>query len=272
MDILRMSCRMVFVQATILAYCMCCGEGCSEKNEKWSDNSVVAMTMVTNLLQSAVECVGKPICTDPKWKQLSRQCKQQLGTQMLTVTDMRERIRLAAWIERTLYMAMDSQTNIVATHEFLQSSVITIDSLAYVLWTSTSDKDLVWGVWERLYRKGRSVASSCEEEWKTLETEYRRLTNNSQYFAYKLTKVSKSELTPRERELFKEVQEKRQSTEERYRYVDNLVNGYRGQLVDFRGMFLDDGELHARFTQLSPEERDRVAAYTIEEYIARSRW
>ena len=41
---------MVFVQTTILAYCVCCGEGCSEKHEKWSDNSAAAMTMVTNLL------------------------------------------------------------------------------------------------------------------------------------------------------------------------------------------------------------------------------
>ena len=106
MDKLRMSCRIAFVQAAILAYCVCCGEGCSEKLEKWSDNSAVAMAMVTNLLQSAVECVGKTICTDPKWIKSSRQCKQQLGAQMLTVTDMRERIRLAAWIERTLYMAM----------------------------------------------------------------------------------------------------------------------------------------------------------------------
>ncbi len=270
MDILRISCRMEFVQAAILAYCVCCGEGCSEKLEKWSDNSAVAMAMVTNLLQSAVECVGKTICTDPKWIKSSRQCKQQLGAQMLTVTDMRERIRLAAWIERTLYMTMESQTNTVATHEFLQSSVITIDSLAYVLWTSTSDTNLVLGVWERLYRNGRAVASSCEEEWKTLEPEYRRLTKNSQYLSYRLAKVSKKELTPQEKEMFKEIQEKRDSTEERYRYVDNLVNGYRGQLVDFRGMFLGDGELYARFTQLSPKERDRVAAYTIEKYITQS--
>ena len=82
--------------------------------------------------------------------------------------------------------------------------------------------------------------------------------------------MSKMDLTPRERELFKEVQEKRWPTEERYRYVDNLVNGYRGQLVDFRGMFLGEGELYARFTQLSTEERDRLAAYTIEKYIAQS--
>ena len=164
---------------------------------------------------------------------------------------------------------MDSQTNNVATLEFCFAARRTIDAVVYVLWTSTSDTNLVLGVWERLYRKGRAVASSCEEEWKKLEPEYRRLSSNSQYVAYKLTKVSMSELTPREKELFKEAQEKRFLTEERYRYVDNLVNGYRGQLVDFRGMFLGDGELYARFMQLSPEERDRVAAYTIENYIAR---
>ena len=145
----------------------------------------------------------------------------------------------------------------------------TIDSLAYVLCTSTSDTNLVLGLWERLSRNGRAVASSCEEEWKALEPEYRRLTNNSQYLSYRLAKVSKKELTPQEKEMFKEIQEKRGSTEERYRYVDNLVNGYRGQLVDFRGMFLGDGELYARFETLSPEERDRVAAYTIDKYITR---
>ena len=248
--------------------CICCGEGCCEKREMWSDNSTNAMNMVTNLLQSAAECVGKPMYTDPKWKQLSRQC-EKLDAQMFAVTDMRERLRLVAWIERFVYKSMDSQTNNIATLEFWQSSVRTIDSLANVLWESTSDNDVVWGVWERFYRKGRIVSSSCEVEWKRLEPEYRRLTNNSQYFAYKLLKVSMLELTPREKELFKEVQEKRWPTEERYRYLGFLVGGYRGQLVDFRGMFLDSGELYARFTQLSPEERDRLAAYTIEEYIAR---
>ena len=270
MDILRMSCRMVFVQATILAYCMCCGEGCCEKHEKWSDDSVVAMNMVTHLFRRSAECIGKPLYTDPQWKQALRQC-EKLDEQVLAVPDMRERLRLANWIERSIYKDMESQTNNAATLEFYYSAIKTIDSLVNVLWISTGDTNLVLGVWERFHRKARTIASSCEEERKRLEPEYRRLSSNSQYFAYKLTKVSKRDLTPREREMFKEKQEKWWPTKERYRYLDYLVNGYRRILVDAKGENLNNRELVARFTQLSHEERDRLAAYTIEEYIARSR-
>ena len=70
--------------------------------------------------------------------------------------------------------------------------------------------------------------------------------------------------------MFKEEQEIRGPIEERYRYLDDLVNGYRGQLVDYKGCRLANGDLYARFKKLSSEERDRLAAYTIEEYITRS--
>ena len=271
MDILRISYGMAFVKALILVCCVCCGEGCSEKREMWSDNATNAMSMVTNWLQCAADCVGKPLCWDEKWQQASRQCKQ-LDDQILAVTDMKERLRLVAWLERTVYNAMESQTNNVATLEFCFSARRTIDSLVNVLWTSTGDTNLVLGIWERLHRKGRVVASYCEEDRKKLEPEYRRLNDNSQYFSYKLTKVSKLELTPRERELFKETQEKMEPTEERYRYLDDLVKSYAGNgvLIYHKGARLDNsGDIAVRFTQLSPEERDRLAAYTIEEYIAR---
>ena len=268
MDILRISCRKAFAQAAILAYCAICGEGCSEKPEKWSDSSATAIAMVTNLLQSAAECVGKPIYTDPKWKQSLQQCKK-LDDHMFAVADMRERLRLAAWLERSIYTYMESQTNNVATLEVYYSTLKTIDSLINVLWKTTDDTNLVLGVWESFHRKARAVASSCEEDWKKLEPEYKRLNRYSRHFDYRLSKVSKRELTPREKEMFKEVQEKLWPTRERYRYLDYLVNGYRRTLVDAKGWNMDNGELCARFTQLPSDERDRLAAYTIEEYIAR---
>ena len=259
----------VFVQTAILAYCVCCGEGCREKQEEWSDNSTNAMSMVTHLLRCSVECIGKPLYTDSQWKQALRQC-EKLDVQVLTITDMQERLRLANWIETSIYKEMESQTNNAATLEFYYSALKTIDSLVNVLWTSTGDTNLVLGVWERFHRKARAIASSCEEERKKLEPEYKRLNSNSQYFTYKLTKVSKSELTPRERDLLKEVWEKRQPTGERYHYLDNLVNGYRRILVDEKGWNLNNRELAARFKVLSPEERDGLAAYTIEKFIAQS--
>ena len=272
MDILRMSCGMAFVQAAILAYCVCCGEGCREKREKWSDDSTYTMSMVTNWLQIAAECIGKPLCQDEEWRQTSRQC-EKLDARILAITDMRERLRLAAWIERTVYKAMDSQTNDVATLEFCFAARRTIDSVVNVIWTSTGDTNLVLGVWERLHRKGRVVASYCEEDRKKLEPEYRRLSSNSQYFAYKLTKVSKRDLTLRERDLLKEVWEKLQPAEERYRNLDYLVKSYAGNgvLIYHKGALLGNSyDIAVRFTQLSPEERDRLAAYTIEKYIAQS--
>ena len=271
MDILRVSCGIAFVQAAILAYCVCCGEGCSKKHEKWSVDSTNAMSMVTNWLECAADCSGKPLCWDEKWQLASRQC-EKLDAQILAITDMRERLRLAAWIERTVYKAMESQTNNVATLEFCFSARRAIDSVINVLWTSTGDTNLVLGVWERLHRKGRVVASYCEEDRKKLEPEYGRLNSNSKYFDYKLSKVSMSELTPREREMFKEKQEKWWPTKERYRYLDDLVKSYAGNgvLIYHKGAILGNSyDIAVRFTQLSPEERDRLAAYTIEEYIAR---
>ena len=251
--------------------CICCDEGCCEKREKWSDNATNAMSMVTNWLQCAADCVGKPLCWDEKWQLASRQC-EKLDTRILAITDMRERLRLAAWIERTVYKAMESQTNNVATLEFCFSARRTIDSVVNAIWTSTGDTNLVLGIWERLHRKGRIVASYCEEDRKKVEPDYRRLSSNCQYFAYKLTKVSMRELTPREREMFKEKQEKWWPTKERYRYLDDLVKSYAGNgvLIYHKGAILGNSyDIAVRFTQLSPEERDRLAAYTIEEYIAR---
>ena len=269
MDILGIPRSLAFIHTAIFAYCMCGGTGCSDSNEKWSDNSASTMTTMTNLLQSAVECVGKPIYTDPKWRQLSHQC-EKLDDQMLAITDVRERLRLAAWIERSVYKDMESQTNNAATLEFYYSALKTMDSLVNVLWKTTGDTNLVLGVWERFHRKGRAVASSCYEERKKLEPEYKRLKRNSRYIAHKMTQVKMSDLTSQELEMFKEEQEIRGPIEERYRYLDDLVNGYRGQLVDYKGCRLANGDLYARFKKLSSEERDRLAAYTIEEYITRS--
>ena len=72
--------------------------------------------------------------------------------------------------------------------------------------------------------------------------------------------------------MFKEKQEKWWPTKERYRYLDDLVKSYAGNgvLIYHKGAILGNSyDIAVRFTQLSPEERDRLAAYTIEEYIAR---
>ena len=272
MDILRTAGGPAFALVSVLAYCVCCGEGCSEKHEKWSVDSTNAMSMVTNWLECAADCIGKPLCQDEKWRQASRQC-EKLDAQMLAITDMRERLRLAAWIERTVYKAMDSQTNNVATLEFCFAARRTIDSVVNAIWTSTGDTNLVLGVWERLHRKGRVVASYCEEDRKKLEPEYKRLKRNTRYVAYRMTQVKMSDLTLQEKEMFKESQEKWRLTEERYDYLDKLVHCYipNGVLIYHKGARLGNTTAIAtRFTQLSPEERDRVAAYTIEKYIAQS--
>ena len=271
MDILRTSGGQAFALVSVLAYCMCCGEGCREKQEEWSDDSTNAMSMVTNWLQCAADCTGKPLCQDENWRQASQQC-EKLDVRMLAITDMRERLRLAAWIERTVYKAMEFQTNNVATLEFCFSARRTIDSVVNVLWTSTGDTNLVLGVWERLHRKGRVVASCCDEEFKKLEPEYKRLKRNTRYIACRMTQVKMSDLTPQEKEMFKESREKWRLTEERYRYLDDLVKSYSGNgvLIYHKGAILGNSyDIAVRFTQLSPEERDRLAAYTIEEYIAR---
>ena len=66
MDILRTSGGQAFALVSVLAYCMCCGEGCREKQEEWSDDSTNAMSMVTNWLQCAADCTGKPLCRRAK--------------------------------------------------------------------------------------------------------------------------------------------------------------------------------------------------------------
>ena len=152
MDILRTSGGQAFALVSVLAYCMCWGEGCCEKREKWSDDSTYVMSMVTNWLQVAADCIGKPLCQDENWRQASQQC-EKLDAWILAITDMRERLRLAAWIERTVYKVMESQTNNAATLEFCFTARRTIDSVVNVLWASTGDTNLVLGVWERLHRK-----------------------------------------------------------------------------------------------------------------------
>ena len=191
MDTLRTSGGMKLSLIAGLSCCMCIG-GCDNGSGEWSDSATKAIDMVTNLLQCAAACHGTPLYTDGKWRQASRQCKEQLDGQLFAVRDMQERMKLADWIERHVYAAMEGQTNDVATMEFCCAAANTIDSLAHVLWTSTGDANLIFGLWERFRRRGLVVADRCETERGKIEPEYRRLKRNTQYLSYRFALVKQS--------------------------------------------------------------------------------